>query len=216
MADNTERVVLDRTKYPSASKVAVDKEPKPQVNKIASGKRVKKPFHKRFANAFLDGEPAREVGDYILNDVVIPAAKTTIADLVEGAIDMILFGGGRVSRPRSPYSRRDDRRSPTPYNSMHTRDRHSRTVTDNRGRSRANDVSDVLFDRRGEAEAVLSELIDTVNKYEVATVRDFFEMAGISASYTDQKWGWTDVSDARVSRVRDGWIVDLPRPVVVD
>ena len=46
----------------------------------------------------------------------------------------------------------------------------------------------------------------------MATVRDLYEMVGIRAAHTDEKYGWVDIRDARVDRVRDGYVLDLPRP----
>ena len=35
-------------------------------------------------------------------------------------------------------------------------------------------------------------------------------------TYTDQKWGWSDLALASVRGVRGGYILDLPRPIVID
>jgi hypothetical protein len=222
--DNEKRIVLNREEFPSNSQKA--KPQKPKVQKLVNAKRVKKPFHKRFKNAFLDGEPAHEVGQYVIYDVVIPAAKSTIADLIEGAIDLLLFGGQGRGRSRTPHVIRDRGRSypNTPYNSMYDRNvsvpghrgRNSRTHNAESGSIRGIDVSDIVFPSRAAAERVLDELIDTIAKYEAVSMSDFYDMAGISSPYTAQKWGWSDIDGASIVRVRDGWIIDLPNPIVIE
>ena len=52
---------------------------------------------------------------------------------------------------------------------------------------------------------------ELLERFEVVSVADLFDMAGISCNYTDNKYGWTDLRDARVARVSDGYVIRLPR-----
>ena len=54
----------------------------------------------------------------------------------------------------------------------------------------------------------MEELLD---RFDAVSVADLFDMAGISCNYTDNKYGWTNLDSARVERVRDGYIIRLPR-----
>ena len=45
---------------------------------------------------------------------------------------------------------------------------------------------------------------------------DFYELAGIESEWTDEKYGWGELSEARVERVRNGYIVALPKPEPID
>jgi hypothetical protein len=69
---------------------------------------------------------------------------------------------------------------------------------------------------RVEAEEVIDRLFDVVSRYETATVADLYEMVGVTGNYTDDKWGWTDLRGASVQRVRNGYLLDLPRPEPLD
>ncbi len=51
-----------------------------------------------------------------------------------------------------------------------------------------------------------------IEKYETVSVADLYELLGVEASYTDEKWGWVDLRDAGIRRVRDGYLLDLPKP----
>ena len=52
---------------------------------------------------------------------------------------------------------------------------------------------------------------ELLERFEVVSVADLFDMAGVSCNYTDNKYGWTDLQDARVERVYDGYVIRLPK-----
>jgi hypothetical protein len=78
-------------------------------------------------------------------------------------------------------------------------------------RSRHN-FDEIVLDQRAEAEEVIDRLFDVVNRYESATVADLYELVGLSSTHTDNNWGWTDLTGAGVSRIRGGYLLDLPEP----
>ena len=60
----------------------------------------------------------------------------------------------------------------------------------------------------------LDEIID---RYGVARVGDLYDLANVSTNnYMINRYGWTSVSTASVSRVSDGYIIKLPRPLALD
>jgi len=76
---------------------------------------------------------------------------------------------------------------------------------------------EIYFESRHEADDVLGRLYDLLSQYDQATVGDFYELSGITESFTDQKWGWTDLQGSRVTRSRGGaYLVELPRPEPLD
>jgi hypothetical protein len=80
-----------------------------------------------------------------------------------------------------------------------------------RGRA-AHDFDEIILDSIGEANEVLENLIELISKFEQATVADLYDLTGIDPTHTDYKWGWKDLRGARVSRVRNGYLLDLPQP----
>lgn len=190
-----------------------------KVKRVVNGKifRKKKSFIENLSQTFL-GEDSRSVGTYVLWDVLIPAAKNTIQEMVSTGIEMLLFGEARSS------SRRRDRergRSTTSYGSYyHSSARNERPVArePHYGRSiNRRGVEEILFERGDEAADVLAALEDMIEQYDQATVADYYDAAGYpDGNFTDNKWGWEDLSQARCSRVRGGYIIDLPRPIELD
>lgn len=196
------------TNYPSNSKKKkeeVEQKREPRVAKTISSEVVerKKPLGKRFMAAFT-GDDSRTVGQYVLFEVVLPAAKQLISDVVTQATERFLFGdsgGRRSSRPGY-----------TAYNRMSSTQnrREEPRVLSQRARATHNFDEIVLPDRR-DAERVLEDLIACVDEYDVATVSDLYDLVGITGSFQDDKWGWYDLRDSRVKRVREGYLLDLPR-----
>jgi hypothetical protein len=85
-------------------------------------------------------------------------------------------------------------------------------------RARAgHEFDEIILESRAEAELVLEKLADLIEQYEVATVADLYELVGITASHTDLKWGWDDMRDAGVDRVRSGgYLLALPKTKAIN
>lgn len=168
--------------------------------------RKKKGLAKRFGETFLS-EDRGDVGEYLIFDVLIPAAKDTLTDLVGRGLEMLLYGEARGSSSRSRSSGRTGYHNYNKYSQTERR----RPQTTTRAR-RTLDFDDIVFDSRADAERVLDYIIGRIEDYEVATVADFYDAAEITSDYTDSKYGWYDLADAYVKRVRDGFTIILPRP----
>ena len=59
----------------------------------------------------------------------------------------------------------------------------------------------------------MDELIDTYGNVSVA---DLYDLVGKSSEYTDNKYGWTNLRNAEPVRVRDGYMLKLPKPGPID
>lgn len=72
---------------------------------------------------------------------------------------------------------------------------------------------DLIFNTRGDAEIVLEKMFELLNQYRAVSIADMFDLAGVSSpnGYTDNKYGWSDLRDARIVRVNSGYMIDLPR-----
>jgi len=62
----------------------------------------------------------------------------------------------------------------------------------------------------------LDALIDNDNVRH-ATVGDYYTAAGEDTKPTDEEWGWTDLSTARVRKVaEDEYLIMMPRPKPIE
>lgn len=179
---------------------------KKKVEKVISGKvkTKKKSEISKFADVFIS-EDASNVKSYIFMDVLVPAIKKAISDIVTDGIDMILYGEtGRTKKRSSSNSsyisynrysdRRDDRRSDSSYRAV----------------SRY-DFENITLDNRGDAEEVLERMDELLDAYGIVTVSDLYDLVGITGEFTDNKYGWTSLRNAEIVRVRDGYKLKLPR-----
>lgn len=202
--------------YPSNAKgnkkeASSDEKEERVVKQVATGivRTKKKGLAQKAAETFVQDD-IRSVGDYILHDVLIPAFKSLIYDTVTGGIDMTLYGGTRGSN-----TRRDGGRSHVDYGRISTRSSSTHTRVYQRDRAR-HDFNNLTFETRGEAEVVLSALVDLVVDYGSASVADLYDLTGLPGEYTDQKYGWYDLSSATVIRGRGAYELKLPRTVTLD
>lgn len=202
------------TTKPTPGKPPEDK----KLEKVVTGtvKKQKRGFGKKLAEIFLEDD-TKSVGSYILYDILIPAAKELISDMVGGAVDMALFG----ERRRGTRTIRDRGKSYTNYNSVsyrgnqtHNQPREERDIS--RTARARHDFDELILETRGEAEDVLSHMVDLTIDYGVASVADLYDLVGITSNFTDNKYGWTDLRSASVTRVRGGYLINLPRTQIIE
>ena len=187
-------------KYKEAQQQATDK--KKRVEKVVTGQvqiREKKGLNK-LASIFISDD-VKNVKSYAIEDVLIPSIKKAVVDIIKNGAEMIFYG--RSGRPRSTADR-------ISYNRIYD-DRDRRRDDEPRSRARFS-YDDITVADKGEAEAVLDRLCETVREYGAARVADLYDLLGVTSdNYTDNDYGWTNLRNARVVRVRDGYAFDLPR-----
>jgi hypothetical protein len=188
-----------------------------KVEKVVTGEvvRRKPPLSRRFMETFFGGNDSKGVWDYVMFDVMVPAAKDMVSDAVSGGIERTLFGESHSSsRRRRSASAPRDYVSYNRYGPGGGRREDPRPAT-RRSRS-SHDLEEIILATRVEAEEVVDGLYDLVSRYEMATVADLYGLVGTTGSYLDEKWGWTDIRTAGVRRVREGYLLDLPKPEYLD
>lgn len=175
-----------------------------RVEKVVHGKvKTKKNNTRKLADVFIT-EDVANVKNYILLDVIVPSIKKAIYDLVVGTLDMSLFGGRGGGAKRSTA----DKVSYKDYNGISRRD--ERSYNSNRTAS-GYSYDDIILDSRGEAEAILMRMDELIDEYKEVRVADLYDLVGVTGEYTDNKYGWTNIRNAEVIRVRDGYKIKMPR-----
>lgn len=178
---------------------------KKKVEKVVKGKvKVKKKGELgKFAEMFIS-EDAADVKSYIIMDVIVPLIKKGISDTV----DMILYGGsGSGSKNRS---------SKISYSSYYDRRDSDRRESHSTVRTGRYDFDSIVLESRGEAEEVLDRLCELIDIYKVVSVADLYDLVGVDFAYTDNKYGWMNLRNAEVVRVRDGYTLKLPKAVPIE
>lgn len=194
---------LIRDTYPSNShkqKEESSKKPDPVVKgKVRKVKRPVKGFFKEDASSILG---------YVVTDVIFPKIKDLVWESISNGVEMALYGEvkGRRSRSNDKF---------TNYGKYFKEDG-SRRDRDRRRQARG-DLEDLWFEDKWEAMDILENMIQLIEVNDEATVQDLYEQVGITVSPSDQDYGWTNLSRARVLTARGGgYILDLPRPKYLD
>jgi hypothetical protein len=226
-----EVVMVDE--FPGNSQRRIPAKPEPEkkappeknIQKVVSGEVVqRKPsMAKRVKAVFLGGD-TQSVKDYVILEVVVPAFKDTIADAVTGAIERMVFGDN--VRP----GRRGSRYAPGPANNFNNYagisnrnfvpgaafNNDPRGQLSRQARSQ-HQFDEVIFPSRADAHAVLTQMFELLDQFEVVTVSDFLELSGISGNFTDHKFGWTDLRGVQAHRTRGGgFVLGLPPTEPID
>lgn len=202
---------IDESKYPPNN--GETKQPKKVEKVVKSTVSRKRNRSKQFLGMFIS-EDAESVGSYILLDLIIPAIKSMAYDIVSQGTERLLFGGKRAPN-RGTGARPTNYTNYTKISKVRNDDYTPGERYLSR-RARANhEFDEIIIESRDEAELVLDRLHTLIDTYEQATVSDLYDLVGITADYTDDNWGWYDIRRATITRVREGYRLDMPRPVVL-
>lgn len=224
---NIDRETQEAAEFPSNSNKDKNKKievAESKVKKVVTGKVItrKKGLGKKFAELFMgEGSDMNSVISYVIKDVLIPDATSMLYNMLTGGLEMKFFGtsGGKSRRNSGGNGRKTYSTSYSDFSKTSSRDRdrrdRDRDYEDDR-RSVASSYDDVVMITKGDAEEVLSNLADLVEDYGVASVADFYGFIGIPGKFTDNKYGWDDLRGVKVVRVRDGYILNLPKTRIIN
>ena len=194
---------------PNSHKFKEEQREKKKVEKVVNGTVKTKPnTARKFTNIFIS-EDVSSVKSYIFMDVLVPAIKKAVSDIVRDGIDMLLYGEskGRKSGTNASY---------VSYRSYSDRDRREDRYSSTRSRVGYN-FDDIVLESRGEAEEVLTRMDELIDTYGIVSVADLYDLVGITGNYTDNKYGWTNIRNAEPVRVRGGgYILKLPKALPIN
>ena len=150
-------------------------------------------------------EDAKNVKSYIFSDVLVPAIKKLLYDIVNDGASMLLFGNTSAGRKKTIGS------------NVSYRQFYDTKVEDRRPVSSSRfDYEDLIFESRGEAEAALSKMDEVIDVYGTVSVADLYDMCDLTAPYTSNRYGWSNIQTAEVARLRDGgYVLKLPRALPI-
>lgn len=193
------------------SKQLASEQPERRAQKVvAGGAKVKKKSElRKFADNFVS-EDAGKVGSYLFTDVIVPGLVKIITDSLKDGVDIIFKGAsGRNSRNSGNY--------PGNYVSYNSFSSNRSTETHKaQSNKHVHSPSEITLPSRRDAEAVLNQMRGILDNYGVVTIMDLYDSVDISHSFTDAKYGWTDLRNADVARDGDGWYIKFPPAYPVD
>lgn len=174
-----------------------------RVEKVVRGtaKVKKKSGVHKLADIFIS-EDIKNVKSYAVMDVLVPAVKKAISDIVKDGIDMIFYGGKTKRSGGGSVAGRIS------YADYYNRD--SGRPVENATRS-GYCPNDVVVETRGEAEEVIDRMNELIGEYGEVSVADLYDLVGVTGNYTDNNYGWTNITNAEPVRVNGGYLISLPK-----
>lgn len=211
-----------KSKLPATQKPA-------QIKPVAAGKLKKKSLGTKVKETFISTD-LPDVKGNIVNDIIIPSAKNMVLDAIRsvasgavGTVEMMLFG--RVSRNSFGLGR------PRDYSTYSNRVRYDSSSVSRQSRELSSSqraafqFDSIIFEgievvdgiernARQQAQAVIDSMIDHIEMYGYATVRDLYDYANITTrDFTEASYGWRSFATARPEPVAGGgYIIVCPKP----
>lgn len=164
----------------------------------------KKTVFSKIASKFF-AEDITDVKSYVINELLIPGLKRAFLN----SLEMMLLGksGNKpgVSNVVQQVSYRDyfdaKYNQPKPVQNG----------------SNYFDYDNLIYVDRGDAEIVLENMRDILQKFHVVRVSDMYEISKKESPYTANRYGWTDLRTAMVVPVHGGgYMIKMPKAMALE
>lgn len=211
--------------FPSNSKVDQENRKEPEKSKVV--KHIpevqgtvqihKKTTMDKFKEAFSPQDIA-EVKSYVLNDVVIPKTKQVFFDILDSGLKAVFFGTDSAKTYNSSASN-STKVSYRNYFDRGTVSSGGVAARSSSYRGRQNQTrfkfEEIEFSSKGYGESILASLEELIDAQGYARVSDMNELAGVDGKYTDNGFGWTNISTARVIFIADRNMYTFKMPTAI-
>lgn len=197
---------------PPGSPAAPKKEPLEPI--VSGAKQVKRPVTRRLFN-FIFAESPREIAPRVGRDLVVPHLKMGVEAAFNAILSNVLWGQDQ-NRPTTGMIRQPMLRGGmTNYSGMSQQSSMLMAKHASPQVPAPSSYEDLCFGSKADAELLLAFLYDYINQYNVVDVGAFYEKAGIPTTHVHQAYGWYSLDSARISPRNGGWLLELPRPIVL-
>lgn len=181
-----------------------------KLKPVVSGGVERRQAKPNVVHRFFGGDP-RDVGRYILLDIMLPAAKGLLLDIICKGSERLILGDTATDRERRRYPGAPAVR--TNYAGISSGN--VRTISPT-ARS-FQEFDQIVFKDKQQGETVLARMYDRIDNAGVVRVSDLYDLCDITSNFVDRGWGWYKLSHARVIQIGSGeFVLDLPRPVRID
>jgi hypothetical protein len=196
-------------------KTAAVAPPKKDIKPVVSGaKKVQRPASKRFFD-YLFAESPKDLARKVGRDVVVPRVKAGFEQAFNEFLSGMLWGNGMARPPSNLVSGAVMRAGGINYQGISSQASSMTQARQAITNQSSGNYQDLILPSQEYAEVLLANLIDLLNQYRVVAVADLYELAGQSPAISDNSYGWTSLDTARISKVRDGFLLELPRPSLI-
>lgn len=170
----------------------------------------------------------KRIADQVFDTVVVPAVQDLVTNLFQTATDILMetvktyvYGDPKYAPRNTGGIVMSGGKDYTKFSKVKTN-----SAPKHLGYTIKSGFTNYALTSRYAVDKLQEKMMLFVKQYGFVSVSDFYGsieeidtgMPPIDISFTDNKWGWydDDVSNSKIRRIRDGWILDLPDPVPLD
>lgn len=180
---------------------------KKEIKRVSGATKIKSNPGRVLKSSLINSD-VDDIKQYVIFDVLLPALKKTLWEIISNGSHMMIFGS-KSSGSSSGAKQESNRVS---YRSYYD----TKSYEPSRVSARQNYAyNDIVFDTKYSAEECLEQMCDIIENYDVVSIAELYEIAGLDSVPTDHNYGWQNLAQARIDRDRDGWIIKFPKVVVI-
>lgn len=192
-----------------------DTRPEKEVKPVIKGEvKEKKRSSISKLGKILIGGSLSETVSYLRKDVLVPKLKETIVEAVDKGTDMLVYG--EEAPAKNNRKKGIGMFEKVSYNATSAPKR--RNIESSSKKTR--DFRDLVFETKEDAQNVLDSMLALIEEYDEVSINDLYDLVNRSGNFTDNKYGWTNLSSAKIVRVRSegevGWMLDLPPAIYLN
>lgn len=191
---------------PTSSLNQTGQEPKKKLEKVTTGKVTvrQQTDIQKVASAFL-AEDLATVKERIINDYAIPMLKNGIWSIFSSALSLMIFGEDKSRSQSSNYVRGSSNSYDRYYSNPNRNQPVNQRVIPN--------WQNLISDSRADMEEILDQMWEAIREYGQVSIGDLYDLAGMTCNFTDNKYGWKDLTGAYIKNVPGGYSIVFPKPV---
>ena len=181
-------------------------QPKKKLEKVTTGKVTvrQQTDIQKVASAFL-AEDLATVKERIINDYAIPMLKNGIWSIFSSALSLMIFGEDKSRSQSSNYVRGSSNSYDRYYANPNRSQPANQRVIPN--------WQNLTSDSRADMEGILDQMWEAIREYGQVSIGDLYDLAGMTCNFTDNKYGWKDLTGAYIKNVPGGYSIVFPKPV---
>ena len=179
---------------------------------------VRKPSAGRRILIAFKGDDPKDVVIYLLSDIVIPGLKSTLVETLQQGVTRLINGSEFVPTGVPMRTVQSLAARFIPYNQVSQKpafvqNPYHQTTSQKQPLTKPHDYREILFPDRGTAEFALGTLRHLIDEYDYVSVSDLYKTVDMSSAFTDENYGWNDLTEAGIRRVSGGYVLVLPTPI---
>lgn len=184
--------------------VVEEKEP---LKPVVKAKPRKKGLAERLVIGLIGNAEQEGALKYIGKEIIMPSIKDLSYNAIQSLASSLLYGQDGQQAPRNQsYSTR----GPVQRTNYQGAYGSKPSTASAKPRNVRQEVEDYILETRQDAVIVLDSLIDQCQRYGSVSIADYYDLVGVDSTYTQGKYGWSDLSRARIITNRHGFTIAFP------